>query len=189
MVALRSGLAFGSGEYTAGTNCGQDSIGRLESTFGVGGSVLLTDAAFGLELLSWGELRPDDRADGGRSWVWIVKGEGSIVRAAAGGARLAVYVVDGRGRGRFGDPIDSDGAWDIRRPICTVAEDAIDESRLCPRKDAPKTEGGGARPVISYIEVGSWLAPTDRPFSGLEDSEGKSEYEALRKCRATDAIG
>lgn len=62
---------------------------------------------------------------------------------------FALYVVGGRGKVERSSS-DGDGACDIRKPICTVAEDAIEESLLCPDRDpGPNIGGGGVKPLMS----------------------------------------
>ena len=100
--------------------------------FGVGGSVLLIDVGIlGLwvgevELIFNGLGRNGDRGGGGMKLeLFMFNGVGGWGFEAAS----ALYVVDGRGRVERSS-CDVVGACDSRRPICTVAEDAIDESLL-----------------------------------------------------------
>lgn len=58
----------------------------------------------------------------------------------------ALYVIDGRGI-EFMSSCDCVGACDIRKPICTVADEAIEESLRC--LPLPNTGGGGGKPLIS----------------------------------------
>jgi hypothetical protein len=58
--------------------------------------------------------------------------DGSVEVVAFAGDEVAaardLYVVEGNGMASMFSR-DGDGACDIRRPICTVADDAIEESR------------------------------------------------------------
>jgi len=85
-----------------------------------------------------------------------------------------LYAVDGSGRAKMSSS-DGDGACDILSPICTVAEEATDESLRCPstRGPPPKIEGGGCSSLISYMELGSFL--DGGGFTGLVGSVGNSE--------------
>jgi hypothetical protein len=75
------------------------------------------------------------------------------LKVVAGKARVfefadALYVVDGRGR-LLMSSCEGIGACDNRRPICTVAEDATEESRLCREPAGKWMVGGGARSLMS----------------------------------------
>lgn len=122
--------------------------------FGVGGSVLFIDVkSLGLRVgdiavVFKGLGRKGERGGGemkSEFEVFICRGNGGCGLDDM----LALYVVEGR------DRIDASscgvgGACDIRRPICTVAEDAIDESLLWPGRDpGPKIAGGGDRSLMS----------------------------------------
>jgi hypothetical protein len=68
--------------------------------------------------------------DGRGGAVYAVEGNvvvGNIVGCASG---LDLYDVDGKGNALMSS-WDGERACDIRRPICTVADDAIEESRRC----------------------------------------------------------
>lgn len=96
--------------------------------FGVGGNVLLTYVGLlvGEVVLMFNGL--------GRNGDWgsdeKLKPLTSRVSGVCGRvAALALYVVEGSGSACISSS-DGSGACDNRRPICTVAEDAIDESLL-----------------------------------------------------------
>jgi len=95
--------------------------------FGVGGNVLLTYVGLlvGDAVLMFNGLgRNGDRGSDEKLKLLMSRDSGVCGRVA-----FALYVVEGRGRvGRSSS--DSSGACDNRSPICTVAEDAIDESLL-----------------------------------------------------------
>ena len=120
--------------------------------FGVGGNVLLTHVALiGLlvgepvVLIFNGLGLNGERGSGEKFEVFMFKGSGGWGFDAA----FALYVVDGRGRVGISS-CDGSGACDNRRPICTVAEDAIDESlRWFVRDPGPKIGGGGVRSLMS----------------------------------------
>jgi hypothetical protein len=61
--------------------------------------------------------------------------------------------VEGRGIA-FMSSLHVEGACDIRSPICTVAEDAIEESRRWRGPSMKCNAGGGAKWLMSYTEVG-----------------------------------
>lgn len=151
--------------------------------FGVGGNVLFMSVVdFGLcvgeDFVFNGLGRNGDRGGGEMKLeVLICSGDGGCGLEA-----FALYVVDGRGNVER-SPCDGDGACDNRRPICTVAEDAIDESLLWPRDPGPNIAGGGVKSLMSYIEVGSCCREVGtESFAELSCSTGKREYDAFRVC-------
>lgn len=172
---------FFSGEYTVGLNCAGTSLSREMRmlAFGVGGSVLLmADLVMGLivgevALVLRGLGRYGDRGGAGIGFVFTCNDEGGGGR----GALFALYVV--AGRGYVEESCDELGACDIRNPICTVAEEAIDESLLWPPR--PNTAGGGVNSLMSYMEVGSCCRELGAiALTGLPGSCGNREYEGFR---------
>lgn len=75
--------------------------------------------------------------------------------AGEGGAKVAaLYVVFGKGR-FWMSSCDGEGACDMRKPICTVAEEAIEDSlRWRGWTPIPPNwiRGGGVNSLMSYIE-------------------------------------
>lgn len=67
---------------------------------------------------------------------------------AGGFSVFALYVVDGKGR-ESRSSCEGVGACDIRRPICTVADEAIEESLRCRGPPAYRIAGGGVRSLMS----------------------------------------
>lgn len=80
---------------------------------------------------------------GGFAALYIVDGSARVFEFD-----FALYVVEGRGRLSMSS-WEGVGACDNRRPICTVAEDATEESRLCRTPPGKWIDGGGARSLIS----------------------------------------
>ncbi len=75
----------------------------------------------------------------------------SIGWGAGAFSAFALYVVDGKGRESMSS-CEGVGACDIRRPICTVADEAMDESLRCLGPPGNRMAGGGVNSLMSYIE-------------------------------------
>lgn len=77
-----------------------------------------------------------------------VDGFGVFALNVVDGRMVAPYVVGGSGIVEASS-MDGVGACDKRSPICTVADDAIDESLRCRDAPGPNIAGGGARSLMS----------------------------------------
>ena len=67
---------------------------------------------------------------------------------AGGLSVIALYVVEGRGRFSMSS-CEGEGACDIRRPICTVADEAMEESLRCLGAPPSRIAGGGVNSLMS----------------------------------------
>lgn len=142
-------VLFTDGEFLVGL-CSGDFIALVITGGGVGRFALFVgDAGVVAKLVcslsgERGAAPFVEKADvGGFAALYVVDGSARVLEFD-----LALYVVEGRGR-LFMSSWEGVGACDNRRPICTVADDATEESRLCRTPPGKWMDGGGARSLMS----------------------------------------